>query len=699
MTMVRGSNPIWYEVDLTAHAFDDTFYMFVLENEIPYLPLPTWQDPFGNVEWTNPIRFLANGTLPNNIYFDPDVVYRLEFRQGDTQADPLIYLVENYVPGGSGSSPVDESTFPTDNQITNPQFSLISFSSPATLTSISSQAIEVAPDWFLNLTGTGNVTLTQVLLNSTVQNPTNASYALKIELSGSWTKAYLSQRFHKNGVLWSNTFVSSSITALSGNAPQTISAILVDSQSNTLTTVLSATSLTAALTEYPGIGQILASADTDFPPTAYIEYQLNIPINANITITSLQLISGQVDVEYPYEQSTIERQIDHTWHHYRDSVLMQPKESLLTGWNFGQNPWRFSPTTPTTPSNPPGTPLQCWYTADQTIIYQLGGGSEVLAGQDTAANGFGFQVTALGAINRFAMIQYIDPRTMYPYWNLILSSLVKAKLTTTHGSTCRFKMRLIWRTSLPPSLTGIEPISSWSNTPGSDPVFQSGWNQIIPRNDPIYTLGSVPTSFPFEGMVLPALSSNLMTLGIVIYTLDNLNQNSVADYITFNDVSLVPNEFSIASNVLGFDETLSRCQYYFESSKNLGSLITDNVPNGALLATQGFGQTVLTISMYAKAFGLQFKTPKRTTSSITHLASPNGVLDQVTGFMFNGTTNVGTMIFADTVWTASNVGNSGIQFLVNTNGALYNGSITATVGNTTDSYILYHFTNDARLGV
>ncbi len=67
MTMVRGSNPIWYEVDLTAHAFDDTFYMFVLDNEIPYAPLPTWQDPFGNVAWDNPIRFLANGTLPNNL--------------------------------------------------------------------------------------------------------------------------------------------------------------------------------------------------------------------------------------------------------------------------------------------------------------------------------------------------------------------------------------------------------------------------------------------------------------------------------------------------------------------------------------------------------------------------------------------------------------------------------------------------------
>src|ERR1700677_3254065 len=108
MSYTRGSNPVWLFDDLTGHLLDDTYYMFVLSNEIPYIPLPTYQDPFGNVLWTNPIRVFANGTLPNNIYFDPDIVYRLEIRQGDSQQDALIYLVENYVPGSGGSTPIDE---------------------------------------------------------------------------------------------------------------------------------------------------------------------------------------------------------------------------------------------------------------------------------------------------------------------------------------------------------------------------------------------------------------------------------------------------------------------------------------------------------------------------------------------------------------------------------------------------------------
>lgn len=335
MTFIRGSNPVWFEVDLTAHAFDDTFYLFILENEIPYIPETVWQDPFGNVVWDNPIQFLANGTLPNNIYFDAGVVYRLEFRQGNTQSDPLIYLVENYVPGTDGSTPVDEVAFSTDNQITNPQFALINFVSPTlSLSSISTQVIQVAPGWFLNLTGSGNVILTQVPINSTIVDPSNASWALQIQLTGSWTKAYLSQRFIQNGVLWANTFVSSSIMAmadLTSISPQQISTSLVDSQGN-VTPLLASTSLTGTFNNYPDVVQLGNSIDTQLPPAAYIEYQLTLPNTCNLTISSIQLISSDTEVEFPYEQTTINRQIDHT---YNTAYPIVPIGTVIDFYGFG----------------------------------------------------------------------------------------------------------------------------------------------------------------------------------------------------------------------------------------------------------------------------------------------------------------------------------------------------------------------------
>lgn len=317
MPLIRGSNPIWFEVDLTAHAFDDTFYLFVLENDLPYLPATTWKDPDGNVEWTNPIRFLANGTLPNNIYFDPDVVYRLEFRQGDTQQDPLIYLVENYVPGTSGSTPPGDVTIFTDNQVTNAQFPLVNFVSPFAQTSITNpDPIQIGPGWELRLVGTGNVTLNQVALNdsATTINPTNAPYALRITLNGSWTSAKLVQRFQQNGMLWANKSVSSSITAKIEGAPQSISAVLVDSEGTTLGEVLSSTDVNATFNEYTGHALLPASTNTDIPPAAYIEYQLNLPVAVDIFVTSFQLIASDVEIEFNYEQDTIQRQIDHTYH-------------------------------------------------------------------------------------------------------------------------------------------------------------------------------------------------------------------------------------------------------------------------------------------------------------------------------------------------------------------------------------------------
>ena len=117
---VRGVNPIWFEVDLTGHPFDDNFYLYVLQNTIPYLPATVYHDVDLSIPWTNPIEFLANGTLPIDIFFDPTMVYRLEFRQNlglspPSQADPLIYEVDNYSPGSGGVTPTPVVSITSQN--------------------------------------------------------------------------------------------------------------------------------------------------------------------------------------------------------------------------------------------------------------------------------------------------------------------------------------------------------------------------------------------------------------------------------------------------------------------------------------------------------------------------------------------------------------------------------------------------------
>ncbi len=311
---IRGANPIWLEVDLQGKLFDDTFYLFVLENTIPYIPAIVYHDPDLNIPWTNPIRFLGNGTLPVDIYFEPDKVYRLEFRQGPTQQDPLIYEVNNYVAGTGGSTPVDTVAFASSNQITNPQFALMSLENPVTISGTNPDPIEIAPGWTLLLSGTGTVTITQVPLNNSNENPSNAPYALQLTMNG-WTadSVKLRQRFEQNGMLWANKIVSSALTTRLEGSPQSITASLIDSNDDVLGTVLPITSINEAWNEFTGYAQLPATTNPDVPPAAYIDYILDLPSNIDIYVTSFQLVVQELPLEPSFEQDSINRQIDHTY--------------------------------------------------------------------------------------------------------------------------------------------------------------------------------------------------------------------------------------------------------------------------------------------------------------------------------------------------------------------------------------------------
>lgn len=318
---IRGANPIWANFDLAGKIFDDTYWLYVLQNTLPYIPATVYHDPDLNQPWTDPIQFLGNGTLPNDIYFESNTVYRLEFRQNDgisppTQADPLIYEVNNYVAGSGGSTPIDTVAFASSNQITNPQFALTTFPTPFSLVNVSNPApIPIGPGWFLELSGTGSVTLSRVALNNTSANPSNAPYALRITANG-WNTdgVVLRQRFQQNGMLWANKFVSTAVTARIEGVPQNISAILVDSNNSTLAQVLPLTVVNEAFNEFTGYGQLPATTNPNVPPAAYIDYRMTLPSNVDIYVSSFQLVVQELEFRPSFEQDSIERQIDHTYH-------------------------------------------------------------------------------------------------------------------------------------------------------------------------------------------------------------------------------------------------------------------------------------------------------------------------------------------------------------------------------------------------
>jgi len=597
--LVRAANPIWWLPDLTGLSLNDEYYAFFLTNDLPYAPQAPYQDPNAISSWPYILEFQPSGTLPNNLYFDPTLVYRIEIRHGNTSADPLIWLIENFVPGGAGGgvTPVNTPFLDADNMITNPTFSDVYFSTPFTYTQATSgnYSIPIAPGWRIDLQGSGSITISQIPFSMppVVGDP---NYYLHIDTSAGATfnSIKLIQRFSNSPFIFENGSIAISFTAQAYTNPQTLTVSYQPSTGMGQTIYNLPVIALGGFLEYKNAVNLMAPTNSDSAPLGYVEIQFNIFPSAILDLTNIQvvgqttpLISSPLPSAAPiYRQQTYERMVDHEFNVYRNSLVMQPKESLLAGWTFGLNPYQFI----RKDLFPITTSLQTGYITDQTIIHTETVGAVAFSQANSQYN-YGLQISAVNGINanRFAIIQYINATTMIPYWGQNLSSLVRALLIHTTGSLSapQLKMRLIWRTTPIPALSAVEPITGWDTN--GDVIFSSGWNAypasvapgISAITDPAYTLINSSSllntnqfpQMPYDQFSLPkATSSNTpLYLGIVVYInapLNNVSGN--VDSVIFDRISLVQNDFAIDAAVETFETSLRKCQAFYEKSYDVG---------------------------------------------------------------------------------------------------------------------------------
>jgi len=717
---VRSYNPIWSFVDLVGNQLDDMYYMFVLENTIPYIPTPVYMSPDPTSSpWADPIQFLANGTLPDNIYWDPGPadnpnVYRIEIRKGNTQADPLIYLIENYVPSteGGGNPPTDIA-FTTDNQISNPQFSIVNFTSPYTFTSVSASTVQIAPGWFIVLgspVGTGSITLNQVSLNNTSINPTNASYALEIQTSG-WSKVTLVQRFEQNGMLWTSNgntenYLSLSMTAQTSGAIGNITAQMVDSQANILGTFtnFNNVAISNGWNEYTGHLLMPSTTNSDFPPPAYIELELTLQTNITFFLTSLQIVVSNMEFDISYEEDTIARQQDHLFHFYNPLLQYKPIPSLLTAWDFPLNPAQFgsSKTISTTAD----------YIWDQTIA--ACSSSTMAVARSAVTNGI--SVTSSAANQAFYFLQYLEDSQALETTLTDLSTNINAIVSSGEVVV---NVQMFYSTTngtiptLPTSLGNITV--SGTNIP----VFTltaSGWTAISQENG-FSNNGLFPATTLTDLQFLNFLSSanydsgsSTQNFAIVVAFLVKNNPST----ITINSISATPGSIATRPSPQTIDEVLRECQYYYETSYPYGIAAGTNTSTNIYI-TQLPGQMYYDVyqtsgginkqytAIHNTNFNIKYNTVKRITACNVVLYNSTGTANMVGVF---GTENAVTVLntaLASSLWT-STIGDKSAGFVVVTpNSKLYdNQQSSSNPASITQSYIQgyisYHVEIDARLG-
>lgn len=698
---VRGVNPIWSLVDLVGQQLDDTCWMYVLENTVPYQPAPVYETSSGT-PMANPINFDANGTLPVDMYFDPDIVYRLEIRRNDglnppSQADELLYLVQNYIPTGQTVEIGELGDDLTENQITNSQFSLMHLNGTYTLAAVTNPPeLEVAPGWFLSLVGTGSVTIERIPLNNANANPTNAPYALRINTTGGWTSSpVLRQRLQQNGMLWANKFVSTSITARIEGASQNITARLDASDGMGLGVLLTAT-LDNDFDEYKGFFELNDSVNADLPPAAYVDFKILLPTTGDVYLTSIQLLASQSGVAFDYEEDTINRQLDHSFNYFKPLLEAKPLESFLIGWDFRTNPAQFGEAV----SLGAIGANKSAYVWDQTIVFQSVNNS--IASSRAASNGL--TLTATGATQP-AIIQYLEAEQA----RQILSGNVSLALKGSCSAASQVATVSLWATNdpnLPDVSNGTNnSIVGSLNADGTINTTNGNWTQLDQRNpgNVQFTLTPDSTEFCYsyfkDNTATPRVSD--ATYFAIVISFDSLAN---AQTVTLDWVTLVPGDIPTGPTAKAKEQVIQECQRYYEKSYTSATAVgTDTLVNALVYPQKTTDITGGNCYPIGASFTINLKNVKSSLTPNVRLWSKSGTVDNVQLRTVGAGNNENNVPI--TKWTQT-VGNKIINYSIANpqfgnagNNYLRFATATANPQDTGAAMIRLHYEVDSRLGI
>lgn len=698
---IRGANPIWYFVDLVGNQLNDQFYISFLTNTFPYLPQPVFQDVNGTIPWANPLEFFPNGTLPDNLYFNEDLVYRLEIRQGPTQSDPLIYEINNYTVG-TGGTPTPESldVKAASNQVSNPQFAQINFTSPVTITTAGTY--NIAPGWNLVLTGSGSTTVTQLILSGTTDGALIGSPPFALEISNSgWSTATLEQVFNNNGALWSNGAIAFTMLARvnAGSAPVSVNYIQSDAGIQLPLTVTPTSITNSNFQTVFGYLNVPASTNTDTSDVATTKIQIVLPVSNTIELTNIQVVGQNLPlpvnfdilVDSPqFNQETIERGIDNLFYYYQPQLNFKPIRSYLVGWDFALNPSQFGSTQTVT-----GSGAYIW---DQTVATSSPNFNIV---RDAVTGGL--QATSTGANGAIAFMQYLSGSEVNDIIANQLSVNVSAFSSVVTNVNCKV---YLFRGSSAATIPVLPLVLGTLSSTGDFTLSAANWS-AIPRG--LYGLATANVTGITSSNQLTTLNYDYGFSGWQITDTAQINDTDKfaivvtfacptnATTFTIRSISLVPGLIPTRPAPQEPDEVLRECQYYYEQSYPPGVVPGSATFQGAIWAKQIISGSA-PINLTAGSFTLTYKTIKRVAPNITIYRPRIGTTDTVDSYLYNAGADLvdGPNSFSGNWTTFAPASVYNVTYTATTTAALQTNGAAAS---NPDGFILFQYVLDSRLGV
>jgi hypothetical protein len=475
------------------------------------------------------------------------------------------------------------SQTPVVNQISNSQFSQISFVNPLTITTAGAGTVNVniAPGWFLNLTtsAVGSVTVAQNAVAGTSAYPYNPPFTLTVTPGANVTGLSLTQRLTNNPDIWSpqnvgaaNGWVATSVLVAAGSS---LAVNYVPSTGPTQN-LLTANNTGGVYAEFTNTIQLTPPANTDTGATGYININIVLPVATPTTLGNIQVVPLQTNITgVTYGESSINNQISQLMYYYLPLLKYKPIKSYLVGWDFPLNPLQFAPASITVAAANVSS-----YYWDNTIIFQ------------NATHGVTVTPAASGAISilsnnntQFALVQYIPA----PLANAALQNNLSVNIAAATAAVGGLQGTVsLWYTTgaLPSTIGASQSIVASLTAAGKPATFNGAWVEI-PRNglgstanatsllgDAVFTVGSSATSryndYGFSGWTLSGNAAvNTATFMAIVVGFAPL---STASSINIESISLVPGDIPTRPAPQTPDEVLRDCQYYYEKSFDIDVL-------------------------------------------------------------------------------------------------------------------------------
>lgn len=371
---------------------------------------------------SNPVTLSSVGTVENAAN-DNVILYFYPYEGTPEQASgvlDLYYIVckskdgvtqwtrEGWPNVSSANDPLQDK-FPVQNQIANPQFSEIfindSVSTTYTVSGVTTR-FALAPNWDIELGGTGTAVVSRVAIAGSAGIATSPPYVLDVNVSAGITSCKIIQKLDKNSGLWASTsgkdiYISGTILGenqLSGNA--SIEMYYSEPSTGASTVFLSGSVGTGGYTLIKDASAIPIPASTSASTgdDGYIELYISLDASSHVRLSSIQAVptvsnSGADIAQYDVRTSNREQAL--MGDYYIPNLIAKRVDSLLTGWDFAVNPAQFGES-----QTLGATSAYIW---DQTIGERTAGNVAVVRNTTTG----GMQFTNTAASEAFYVMQYL----------------------------------------------------------------------------------------------------------------------------------------------------------------------------------------------------------------------------------------------------------------------------------------------------